>query len=790
MKKLCKAISIFLCSIIAFTTCACNYDSVGSQSAQDSQSSDSSGQVQKPSGGGEEGGIGADDIIQTVATTVSYDYNDYIGDLETFVYGLLITKLEYIYNVFPAYVELSSGYCVYGLGYTDYAECYTNEDESVAYFMSGFIPFVGELEIPQEDFDTGLYLYNLDYQDEETIFVLKYKSEAFVEHCVVYDTYLQYGVNELGNITYNAIPFEREKCDTSLGSLYSYDTSRYLYDVDFGEYMPISGVSLAETFDYAKFEKEVNAFIEEQNANWMTYDVETVAYTSQDAVVGYLLSLQEETFLGYPVEQLIELSKDLDPMQCFRVTPDGLTIVDIQEEPPKEPSSLCKWLVGSACAIVAAVGIVATCAAVVIPTPWKEMVSTLAGAATGASIEIFMQVVVDNRTLEDVQWSKVLISTVSGAVSGLLNPYLMGMGGAKGFLIDTAVDSLIGGVEYMAFAYVDGARGGEVLSSFGVGFTMGAIFSAGFKGISEGISAVAKKLSKPAQEVAENLSPKLTRTAANIADSVGDNADNSIGKAFKDLKKVDNPNILRAKNQINKNLDDCLADAVAFKKGANNVADEVAAFTKKQTNKSFKSLAKDGWMDLNGNAIPKTQVKEIFEQVTEGDAIAKRLHQLSDGSTIEVYVKKVNNTFSVEFPGKKYNIGALTGTRTNNFLKTASKMIDEGFEDVPSEITDALLKKYPGLSLDDIIDGVDKNKLANDVVDIVQSSKYVFDESVDLKTITLTLREVHDKVKGYKGISHMGGIGYLKSIKATFGIKNFAEYVNAALNGFKISFAT
>ena len=788
MKKLSKIVSILLCLIMAFTVCACDYPSSSSQGTGNPP-----GQIQTPGEGGSEGDGGdGGNNVGSLTSTISYNYEDYIGDLETFVYGLLITKLEYVYDVFPAYVQLSSGYFVYGLGYTDYTECYTNEDESVAYFMSGFIPFVGELDVPQEDFDTGLYLYNIDYQDEETFFVWKYKSEAFLEHCVVYGAYLQYGVDENGQITYNAIPFEREKCDTSLGSLYSYDDSRYLYDVDFGEYMPIAGISLAETFDYAEFEKEVNAFIEEQNANWMTYDVETVAYTSQDAVVGYLLSLQEETFLGYPVEQLIELSQQLDPLECFRITPDGLTVIDIQEIPPEQPSALCKWLVGSACAITVALDLVASYVALGLPSPWKEMLSTFAGARMGACIEIFMQVVVENKTLGDVQWSKVGIATVSGAVSGFLNPYLMGMGGAKGFIVDTAVDALIGGVEQMTYALVDGAKGEQLLAKFGDGFLIGAVVSAGFKGIAAGVSAVIKKISKPAQQVADNLAPKLTKTASNIAESTADKVDNSVGKVFKTLKKADMPEVFMTNNKVDKTMAKCIEDAAKFAKGTDGVTDSVAEFAKKQFKKSLNGLKVDGWLSLDGKSISKKQIKALCENASDGDILAKQVYKLKDGTETIVLVRKINYSVDVMLPGKSYDIGALfTGksARTKNFIKAAGKMIDEGFDGVPQEITDKLLEKHPGRKLSEILKEP-REKLCREIVSIVESSRYVFHESTDLRTITLVLRELHDKVRGYQGVSHVGGIGFLETIKSVFGITNFAEYVNAARNGIRINFAT
>ena len=165
---------------------------------------------------------------------------------------------------------------------------------------------------------------------------------------------MQYGADEQGRIWYNAVPYVRGQCDESLGSLYSYDQSRYVFDIDFGEYMPISGVSLSEEIDFSKLEDEINKYVEEQDANFYTMDVETVANTAVGAVESFLLSMQEETFLGCRVQDLLAAAKNLDVRECFRITDEGLTVVDLQEVPPEEPTALTKWLVGTGCAIVAA----------------------------------------------------------------------------------------------------------------------------------------------------------------------------------------------------------------------------------------------------------------------------------------------------------------------------------------------------------------------------------------------------------------------------------------------------
>ena len=76
--------------------------------------------------------------------------------------------------------------------------------------------------------------------------------------CVVWDTYLQYGIDEAGKVTYSVAEYERGTCNEQLGALYSYDEDRFVFDTVMGGYKPISGTTLSETMDFDSLEQEVN----------------------------------------------------------------------------------------------------------------------------------------------------------------------------------------------------------------------------------------------------------------------------------------------------------------------------------------------------------------------------------------------------------------------------------------------------------------------------------------------------------------------------------------------------
>ena len=119
-----KIISIFMCFILCFTTCACDIfeqtqthesnngsSSTGGNSGNGNASGNNSGNGNT----GNNSGGNAEEIFKNTTLVLSNDYRDYIGDLETFVYGLMINNLEYLYDVFPASVQLSNGLIVYHL---------------------------------------------------------------------------------------------------------------------------------------------------------------------------------------------------------------------------------------------------------------------------------------------------------------------------------------------------------------------------------------------------------------------------------------------------------------------------------------------------------------------------------------------------------------------------------------------------------------------------------------------------------------------------------------------------
>ena len=656
--------------------------------------------------------------------------------------------------MFPAQIFLNDGQSVTGIAYTDYQNCYTSSDESVTYFETGFIASAGEAEIPEDDFNEGLIIENLEYEDDSTKFVMAYQSDAFEDHCVVYNQYVKYGVNDKGQVCYETSEYERGSCDESLGSLYSYDEARYVLDIDVGEYADVTGQSLSSQLDYKALEEEINKILETQDTNFATVEVETYAYFAQEAVSNYLLSFQEETFLGYDVKELAELASKLDPMECYRITSDGLMTIDLEHSTEDQ---VAQWLVGSACVVAVAAGMVG--AMVFIECP---VLSAASGAIAGTAIEIFMQVVIANGTVSDIEWSKVAIAAGAGAVSGFLGPYIMATtSGASYFLVDSALDGIIGGIEQTLYAWMDGESGIEMAKSFGMGFALGFGLSAGFKGVGAVVGKVANKLSPTISKLGNKMFPKLARKVSNFSKVAS-------SKLY-GLKKVADSSIFHSK-YISKKL--------AFKQ-IEKLTQSAASELK---DKSFKNLKADGIFDSDGKSITKEALEDIFDAADDNTTIG---YFVLNGEKINI--KKQNGIVGIVFDESKYQTVKLAnglknqgGTdaekrafRRENFVEAAKEYKKVWIDDpdmIPESIAVAL--KNQGLDIE--------SATPDDLVDIIQDSSngWVMHENIDMETITLVARSVHDSARG--GITHMGGFSLVGYMKTHMGTTFFDRLVSAA----------
>ena len=406
-------------------------------------------------------------------------------DTDQFVYNKIYDEYAVAYDTFDAVVRLSDGTELYGIGYSDFSCYFESDDGSKGFFPAGFLVAGGEYSIPEIEAENGIEIENLSYTDDAYGFVLAYDTETYYEHCVKNGKYIKYGIDEDGILKYVEEEYSKDSFDKNLGALYSYDEERYIYDPEEGEYISVNGNSIYSQIDYDEIESEVNRLLTEQDENFADVDIDTVVSFAKNAVNSYLLSLQEETFLGCDVNELVEEVSKLETSQCIRITPEGNVIVNVGDSIPNGPSAIAKWTVGIGCGILVA-GSIALGVFVPAATP-------ASGAICGAAIDVFMQVVVENNSIENINWSKVAVSATAGALMSWACPLGAGaitqsvaantgnavLSKLAGYGFLTFSNALVSGTTNAAFAIIDKKGESEVFDSFLIGAALGACCTVG-----------------------------------------------------------------------------------------------------------------------------------------------------------------------------------------------------------------------------------------------------------------------------------------------------------------------
>ncbi len=671
---------------------------------------------------------------------------DYLGDLDTVVYGLIISQYELCYHCFNAAVELPDGTQVYGIGYTDYTDVYETTDGE-CFFPAGFIRMIGEPEIPEDYIAQGVEVFDLD-NESDCSFVYAYEIEPYMEHCVVWGQYLKYGIDEHGEITYSTEEYKRGSCDESLGALYSYDLSRFVFDPVVGNYVYVTGSTLNEMIDYDELESEINRILDEQDFNFSSVDVQTSVYFAQEAVTSYLLSMQEETFLGIKVSELVQEVQKLDPMECVRITPNGVTIIDADKDIPETPTAAAKWLVGMSCGIVIAGSI-----ALELFVPAMRPVS---GAMSGAAVEVFMQVVVQNQNIDNINWSRVAVAATSGALLAWACP-LAAASAAKGvvnaagkevvtvfgkeiatealaklagYSVLTFSNSVVTGTTGAAMTLLDGGSSDDALNAFVWGAAIGGSCTVLASALSEATNSLMNALAKSHPN---NWLLKATESAGAW-----------IGKHQIHLENQKLESILAPKSVYEATK--CAISELRRELSPSQILFEEIKQLPSDKNKNFVKV------DASGNRLTKNQVLEnggncIIKPTTDCDP--EILAAFEKYNITEIVVKDGVPDFSVISEYQFVPTQGITSNRDWNMDKYYDQLADEWVlhpETVPSKIREALTE----IQLENL-DG----SLVQQALSMAQLTPHEGTDGV----VYLVDHFIHNKV------GHYGGVALAKALE-------------------------
>lgn len=438
-----------------------------------------------------------------------------------FIYKLVYSDLSQQYDTFTGYVSRKNksddneSEEIFGIGYADYEEGYVDETGKT-YFSSGFISLEKQTPLKKANENSHFEVVSLEESYNELFsYVYSYDTQDMHKHCVYNNKYIQYDIID-DVIQYN----EQEylygmDVDESRGNIYNYDTNEYVYIVTEEEYVPVNGVSVIGEANYEDIIEEVNNILKKQEANLTYEELKSYVVQSQDALQSYLLGLQEETFMGFPTAQLVEVVKNLDPMQHIRmqVNDEGITTVNIIEV-TKLPTLWEKVATSFICAGAVVGGVFAS----IYGGP---VGMTAGGMLIGTAIEIFSQVVISNTPTSDIQWAQVAVAAVAGAIGGGVSGAI-GKIAAKGVTqvffkeaLDTLIDGLIGGGEYFVNSLIAGQTFEEACKNFGYGVIAGVVISGIFKTSSAALKGLSSKIVKKGttdavQEINEKTTKKLS----------------------------------------------------------------------------------------------------------------------------------------------------------------------------------------------------------------------------------------------------------------------------------------
>ena len=672
--------------------------------------------------------------------SVPHQWEDRVGDLEMFVYGLLISEYQNLYEVFNGVVTLPDGSEVYGIGFTDF-NSYFESDDGFGFFPAGFIPLIGEPDIPEEFIESGLEIVDVEQMEINLSFVLAYDVEPFLQHCIIWNQYLQYGIDENGRITYTAEDYVRGHCNEKLGALYSFDEKRFVFDPNVGTYQYITGQSLYSRIEYATLEAEVNRILEEQDFNFSMVEVRTAVYTAQEAYTNYLLSLQKESFMGYPVKDLIALSEQLDPMEMIRFTPEGHVIINISDDIPDTAESLTKWLTGIR------IGIVAVC---MITPMIMPALAPFAGAISMAACNVFSQILDENKGLSDINWKSVALSAVTGAMLAWAIPTLSGNvtynliqqgiseGASKlaGYALQSASSGLVHGISDAVSALIDGQKMGEVWDTFLISAAQTAAISLAFSGVFE--------LLNPAiDSVIGNISTDLQKTIT----------ENPNGWLSKLSSKIGELNI----HQIhfdNEALDRFLTPRSVYE--AAKVATQDLHIQSAFMDETYKHLPNNdnfNYLDSNGQLIPKDQIDidNMNFFISPSDNCDPEIYEYFAQRGI-VALPIING--QVDFSSVSHYIfvpdAGISANRDVNFKEFSNQLANEWGKD-PSKIPPQIKELLTESELDNLTGTIIRR--------VMSEARITFHEGAD-GSVYLVDRIVHEN------IGHAGGV-FLAKLRET-----------------------
>lgn len=192
-----------------------------------------------------------------------------------------------------------------GLYYYDPKDKFYEEDDLRAV---GFVEILakGKKAYSHGNDNDTIVVMDVNDLESDVYNVYSYNYENIGTYHFIYkNRYVTYYQESDVTVRYTVQDNVRANYDLTLGSLYDYDNSLYVYDESiFGEYKTHSGVELFGEKDYAQLEKQLQAVSKQQEENGYSVNEYNIVYISPESIQAYLTSEEKDTFFGYNVDEL------------------------------------------------------------------------------------------------------------------------------------------------------------------------------------------------------------------------------------------------------------------------------------------------------------------------------------------------------------------------------------------------------------------------------------------------------------------------------------------------------
>ena len=490
--------------------------------------------------------------------------------------------------------------------------------------------------------------------------------------------------------------------------------------------------------------------------------------------------------MGCSVKELLEISATLDPKDCVQFSPEGMVLVDMTSAPPQEPVALTKWLTGICCGTA-----IATCFAVSIFVP---ALGPVAASVSGAAVEVFMEVVVQNQNVKNVNWGKVAVAAATGALLAWGCPMLAGhassgivkvlgkslsaematsLGKLAGYGILTFSNAAVTGSSGAAFSLLDGGTKEDAIDAFRLGAAMGAACTVAATLVANGIGV---GINKALQEAEPNSwLVKMSDTTS------------SVGKFIN-------------KHQVK--LFDGKLDSILIPKSINEAAEAAGLQLKLQqtndmqlikrvdqlpskTNKNFVMT------DDSGNVLSKADLR------ANGGNGKIQLRDSCDPELREAFAKYRVNEITIKDgvpdfdPISNYKMELkLTDKRAVNFSNAYDKYLEEWTDDptkIPEIIQAELNRKGKSIfnaepndiasMFSDLHLTIHEEAASNTGINVTTQFAEEAQEGID-GVVYLVDRTIHSK------IGHAGGVAYASAIqKIEIGMVYFEKLHDSVATG-------